>query len=98
MVGFVRFENDQIEQFMFCPTDNTATSLSVTEIPLLVVTIIRNTGDQIPVGAGFSAPIHTGPGAHLASCMMGTGCLSRGSSGRGGALNTHPHVARRLKK
>jgi hypothetical protein len=44
MVGFVRFENDQIEQFMFCPTDNTATSLSVTEIPLFVVTIIRNTG------------------------------------------------------
>jgi hypothetical protein len=26
-------------------------------------------------GAGFSAPLHTGPGAHLDSCTMG---LSRG--------------------
>ena len=30
-------------------------------------------GDRIPVGAKFSAPVHTGPGAHPASCPMGTG-------------------------
>jgi hypothetical protein len=30
-------------------------------------------GDRIPVGARFSAPIQTGPGAHPASCTMGTG-------------------------
>ena len=30
-------------------------------------------GDRIPVGARFSAPVHTGPGAHPASCTMGTG-------------------------
>jgi hypothetical protein len=29
-------------------------------------------GDQIPVGARFSAPIQTGPGAHPASNTMGT--------------------------
>ena len=30
-------------------------------------------GDRIPVGARFSAPVQTGPGAHPASCKMGTG-------------------------
>jgi hypothetical protein len=29
-------------------------------------------GDQILVGARFSAPVQTGPGAHPASCTMGT--------------------------
>ena len=28
--------------------------------------------DRIPVGARFSAPVQTGPGAHPASCTMGT--------------------------
>ena len=35
-------------------------------------------GDRIPVGARFSAPVQTGPGAQPASCTMGTGSLSRG--------------------
>ena len=30
-------------------------------------------GDRIPVGARFSAPVHTGPGAHPTSYTMGTG-------------------------
>ena len=30
-------------------------------------------GDRIPVGARFSAPVQTGPGAYLDSCTMGTG-------------------------
>ena len=30
-------------------------------------------GDQIPVGVIFSAPVQTGPGAHPASYIMGTG-------------------------
>jgi hypothetical protein len=30
-------------------------------------------GDGIPVGTKFSAPVQTGPGAHPASCTMGTG-------------------------
>jgi hypothetical protein len=30
-------------------------------------------GDRIPVGVRFSAPVQTGPGAYPASCTMGTG-------------------------
>jgi hypothetical protein len=30
-------------------------------------------GDRIPVEARFSAPVLTVPGAHPASCTMGTG-------------------------
>jgi len=30
-------------------------------------------GDRIPVGARYSAPVQTGPEAHPASCKMGTG-------------------------
>jgi hypothetical protein len=30
-------------------------------------------GNQIPVGARFFAHVKTGPGAHPASCTMGTG-------------------------
>jgi len=29
--------------------------------------------DRIPVGARFSAPVQTSPGAYPASCTMGTG-------------------------
>ena len=35
-------------------------------------------GDRIQVGARFSAPVQTGPGAHPASYTMGNGSLSRG--------------------
>ena len=30
-------------------------------------------GDRIPVGVKFSAPVQTGPASHPASCTMGTG-------------------------
>jgi hypothetical protein len=33
-------------------------------------------GNRIPVGAKFSAPVHTGPGAYQASYTMGTESLS----------------------
>jgi len=33
----------------------------------------RWSGDRIPVGARFSAPIQTSPGPHLSSCTVGTG-------------------------
>ena len=32
-------------------------------------------GDRIPVGATFSAPVPTGPGFHPASCTVGTGSI-----------------------
>ena len=47
-------------------------------------------GDRIPVGARFSAPVHTGRGAHPASCTMGTGSLRGVKSGRGMTLTPHP--------
>jgi len=37
-----------------------------------------HSGDQIPVGARFSAPLKTSPGTHPASYTMGTGSLSWG--------------------
>ena len=38
------------------------------------------------MGARFSAPVQTGPGAHAASCMMGTGSFP---GGRGVTLTPH---------
>ena len=43
---------------------------------------------KIAVGAGFSAPVQTGPGAFTASYTVGTGCLPVGKTA--GALTTHP--------
>ena len=50
-------------------------------------------GDRIPVGAKFSTLVQTSPGTNPASYTMGTVSLSRGLSGRGVALNTHPTSA-----
>ena len=52
----------------------------------------------VPVGARFYALIQTGPGAQTASCAMGARSLSRGQSGRGVALTTHPDLAPRLQE
>ena len=41
-------------------------------------------------GARISAPVQTGPGAHPASCTMGTGSLPGAKSGRGVTLTPHP--------
>jgi len=40
--------------------------------------------------ARFSAPVQTSPGAHPASCTMGTGSFQRVKSGRGVTLTPHP--------
>jgi len=47
-------------------------------------------GDRIPVGARFFAPVQTGPGAHPASCTMGTWSFPGVRSGRGMTLTPHP--------
>ena len=53
--------------------------------------------DRIPVGARFSTPVQTGPGAHTASCTMGTGSFPRVKRpGRG--TDPPPHLAQRLKE
>ena len=46
-------------------------------------------GDRIPVGARFSAPVQTGPGAHPASCTISTGSFPGVKSGRGVTLTLH---------
>jgi len=38
----------------------------------------------------FSVPVQTGPGAHPASCTMGTGSFPGVKSGRGVTLAPHP--------
>jgi len=48
------------------------------------------------VGARFSAPIHTGPGAHPSSYTMGTG--SSQWVKRPGRDDHPPHLEPRLKK
>jgi len=40
-------------------------------------------------------PVQTGPGAHPASCTMGTGAFPGVKSGRGVLLTTHPLLAPR---
>ena len=47
-------------------------------------------GNRIPVGARFSAPVQTGPVAHPASCTMCTGSFPGVKSGRGVTLTPHP--------
>ena len=47
-------------------------------------------GERILVAATFSAPVQTGPGAHPASCTMGTGSFPGIRSGRGVTLTPHP--------
>ena len=47
-------------------------------------------GIEFRWGAKFSAPVQTGPGAHPASCTMGTGSFPGVKSGHGVMLTTHP--------
>jgi hypothetical protein len=51
---------------------------------------LEGPGIESPVEARFSAPVQTGPGAHPASCTMGTGSFPGVKSGRGVTLNPHP--------
>jgi hypothetical protein len=54
--------------------------------------------DRIPVGARFSAPVQTGPGAHPASCTMDTSSFPGVESGRGVTLIPRPFYCRGLKQ
>ena len=59
--------------------------------------LAARSGDRIPVGARFSAPIHTGLGAHPASYTMGTGSFP-GVKRPGRVVDHPPHLAPRLRK
>jgi len=55
-------------------------------------------GDRIPVGARFSAPVQTGPAAHPASCTMGTGSFPGIKCGRGMTLIPQPLLVQWSRK
>jgi hypothetical protein len=55
-------------------------------------------GNRIPVGARFSAPVQTGPGAHQTSCTTGTGSFPGVETGRGVTLTPHPLLVTRSIK
>ena len=55
-------------------------------------------GNRIPVGARFSAPVQTGPGAHPASCAKGIGSLYRAVKRPGRGVEHPPPLALRLEK
>jgi len=54
-------------------------------------------GNRIPVGARFSAPVQTGPGAHPTSYTLGTGSF-RGVKRPGRGADHPPYLVPRLKK
>jgi hypothetical protein len=58
---------------------------------------LDGSGDQLLVGARFSAPVQTGPGAHPASCTTGTRFFPGVESGRGVTMTPHPLLVLRSK-
>jgi len=66
-------------------------------VGLMKVKRAGRSGDRIPVGARFSAPVQTGPEAHPASCTMGTGSLLGVKCGWGVKLTPHPLLVPRSK-
>jgi hypothetical protein len=50
----------------------------------------ERSGDRVPLWERFSATVQTGPGAHSASCTMGTGSFRGEYSGRGVTLTPDP--------
>jgi len=59
---------------------------------LIIATGYELDGPEIKsrLGARFSAPVQTDPGAHPASCTMGTGSFLGVKSGWGMTLTPHP--------
>ena len=59
----------------------------------------ERSGERIPVGgARFTAPVQTGPGAHPASCTMGTGSFPGVKSGQGCDGDPSPPSSAVVKK
>ena len=73
-------------QNMLCPY---ITSVPGSSVGIATELRAGRSGDRIPVGARFSPPVNTGPGAHPASCTMGTGSFPGVKSGRGVTLTPH---------
>ena len=65
-----------------------------------IATILRagRSGNRIPVGARVSALVQTGPGAHPASYMVGTGSLCWGYMGLNVAFTTRARSIAEVKE
>ena len=61
------------------------------------VGIATRYGDRIPVRARLSAPVQTGPGAHSASYIMGTGSFP-GVKRTGRGVNDPPPPSAEVKE
>ena len=70
---------------------NNETTLVIYVNLLYYTTLLRvgRTGDRIPVGRDF-LPVQTGPGAHPASCTMGTEFFPGVKCGLGGVADHSP--------
>jgi hypothetical protein len=55
-------------------------------------------GDRIPLGTRFFAEVQTGPGAHSASYIMGTGSLIPGVKRPGRGVDHPPSSSSRVKE
>jgi len=60
--------------------------------------LAESSGDQIPVGAKFSAPVQAGSGAYPASSTMDNRILFLGAKLPGSGVDHVPHLAPRLEK
>ena len=72
-------------------------SVTIIEKYLKLVLRAGRSGDRIPVGARFSAPAQTGPGAYPAPCTMGTGSFPGVKRPGRGADHPPSHLTAEVK-
>jgi hypothetical protein len=85
------------QQHFMLPRPFTATKREIIKIHLNYPYVCTSdwlqtgpSGDRIQVGARFSTPVQSGPGAHPPSCTMGTGSLPGVKSSQGVTLTPQP--------
>jgi hypothetical protein len=93
--GYVMHHQFNIQQLYALPTPYLCFVFILERRPGSSVGIATDYGLDGPMmesrwGARFSAPVQTGPGAHPASCTMGTESFPGVNCGRGVLLTTHP--------
>ena len=64
---------------------------------MFISLLAGRSGDRIPVGARFSAPVQTGPETHTVSYTVGTGALP-GVKRPGSGVDHPHHLSSRLEK
>ena len=94
-----KFKPPTQTQFLEYPTIISSNLPQVSGVAQSVYRLVTagRSGDPIPVGATFSAPIQTGPGAHSVSYKMRTVSFPGSARPRRGAEHP-PHLAQRLNK